>query len=104
MPSFGFIPLMVSVLRKIDPFCSPDKQSNSPIWTKVVRNVEDYSINISVKKIEISRMRQKTSWISSFPIISLLELEVAIATRVIIQLEQKHNFSFPLPIDAICEI
>ena len=42
--------------------------------------------------------------ISSFPIISLLELNVAIATRVLIRPEQKHNYSFPLPIDAICEI
>ena len=47
--------------------------------------------------------RQKKSWISSFPIISLWELEVAIATRVLIRLEQKHNFLFPLPIDAICD-
>ena len=41
------------ILTKIDPFSHPDNQSNSPIWTKVVRNVAKYSINISVKKIQI---------------------------------------------------
>ena len=44
---------------KIDPFCRADNQSNSPIWTKVVWNVEDYSIYISVKKIQISPMRHE---------------------------------------------
>ena len=32
------------------PFFRPDNQSNSPIWTKVIGNIEDYPINISVKK------------------------------------------------------
>ena len=43
MPRFGFIPHMVSeqkiflnIFTKIDPFCRPDNQSNSPIWTKVI--------------------------------------------------------------------
>ena len=59
---------------KIDPFCRTDNQSNSPILTKVVRNVEDYSINISVKKNpNIQNETEKLS-ISSFPIISLWEL------------------------------
>ena len=54
------------------------------------------------KKIQI---RQKKLSISSFPIISLWELKAVIATRVLIRLEQKkHNYSFPLPIDAIYEI
>ena len=38
---------------KIEPFCRPGNQSNSPIWTKVLLNVEDYSINISVKNPNI---------------------------------------------------
>ena len=46
-------------------------QLNSPIWTKVVLNVEDNSIKISVKKFQISPIRQKKMSISSFPIISL---------------------------------
>ena len=56
------------------------------------------------KKFQISPIRQKKLSISSFPILSLWELKVAIATRVLIRLEQKHNYSFPLPIDAIYEI
>ena len=40
--SFSFIPLMdsekmnLNIFTKIDPFCCPDNQSNSPIWIKVV--------------------------------------------------------------------
>ena len=30
--------------------------------------------------------------------------EVVIATRVLIRLQQKHNYSFPRPIDVTCEI
>ena len=41
----------LNICTKIDPFCPPDNQSDSSIWTKVIRNVEDYSIHISVKKI-----------------------------------------------------
>ena len=41
----------LNIFTKIDPFYRPDNQSDSPIWTKVARNVEDCSINISVKKI-----------------------------------------------------
>ena len=26
----------LNVFTKIDPFCRPDNQSNSPIWTKVI--------------------------------------------------------------------
>ena len=40
----------LNIFTKIDPFSRPDNQSNSPIWTKVIWNIEDYSINISVKK------------------------------------------------------
>ena len=35
---------------KIYPLCRPINQSNQAIWTKVIGNMEDYSINISVKK------------------------------------------------------
>ena len=35
---------------KIYPLCCHGKQSNSAIWTKCIRIVEDYSRNISVKK------------------------------------------------------
>ena len=42
--------------------------------------------------------------ILTFPIISLWELKVAIATRVLIQPEKEHNFLFPLPKDAMCVI
>ena len=72
MPSFSFIPLWFlrrrcfNIFTKIDPFCRADNQSNSPIWTKVVWNVEDYSINISVYFFQISPMRQKKLSISSF--------------------------------------
>ena len=39
------------------------------------------------------------------PIISQWQLRVAIATRLLIHLRQKKTIvSFPLPIDAICEI
>ena len=40
-------------------------------------------------------MRQKKFSISSFPIISLWELKVAIATRVLIRLEQKTQLFVP---------
>ena len=33
-----------------------------------------------------------------------METIVAIATRVLIRLGQKQYYSFPLPIDAVCEI
>ena len=86
----------LNIFTKIDPFCRPDNQSNSPILTKVVQKVEDYSINISVKKkFQLSPTRQKKSWISSFPIISLWELEIAIATKVLIRLEQKTQLFVP---------
>ena len=44
----------LNIFTKIDPFCRPNNQSNSQIWTKVIRHVEDYSINISVKKSKLS--------------------------------------------------
>ena len=57
MPIFSFILLTVSEKKnfeyffsKIYPLCRPAYQSNSAIWTKVICNMEDYSIDISVKK------------------------------------------------------
>ena len=56
MPSFSFILLTVSEKKnlekkfsKIYPLCRPDNQSIQAIWTKAIRNMEDYSINIYVK-------------------------------------------------------
>ena len=42
---------ILNIFSEIYPLCHPVNQSNEAIWTKVVRNMEDYSINISVKKI-----------------------------------------------------
>ena len=57
MPSFSFILLTVSEKKNFDfffskiyPLCCPVNQSNQAIWTKVGWNMEDYAINISVKK------------------------------------------------------
>ena len=41
---------ILNIFSEIYPLCRPVNQSNEAIWTKVVRNMEDYSINISVKK------------------------------------------------------
>ena len=45
---------ILDIFFKIYPLCLPVNQSNQAIWTKVVWNMEDYSINISVKKNHIS--------------------------------------------------
>ena len=54
MPIFSFILLTVSERKNIEYFFRKFtlyvNQSNSAIWTKVVCNMEDYSINISVEK------------------------------------------------------
>ena len=56
MPSFSFILHTVSEKKnfeyflKIYPLCRPVNQSNQTIGTKVIINIQDYSINISVKK------------------------------------------------------
>ena len=41
---------ILNIFSKIYPLCHPVNQSNQAIWTKVAWNMEDYSINISVKK------------------------------------------------------
>ena len=61
-------------------------------------------MDISVKKIQIFPIGQKKLSISSFPIISLWELQVTIATRILIRPEQKTQLFVPRPIDATCEI
>ena len=58
--------------------------TNQAIWTKVIGNMEDYSINISVKN-QISLMRRQKLPISTFPFISLWKLKVTISTRVLIR-------------------
>ena len=56
MPSFSFILLTVSQRKNFEyffenlPFMSPRQPIKLTIWTKVVCNMEDHSINISVKK------------------------------------------------------
>ena len=57
MPGFSFISLMVSEencfifhFSKNYPSCGSGNQSNKAIRTNVIRNVKDYSINISVKE------------------------------------------------------
>ena len=56
MPSVSFILHTVSEKKnfeyfsRIYPLCRHVNQLNQAIWTKVVWNMEDYSINISVKK------------------------------------------------------
>ena len=44
---------ILNIFSKIYPLCRPINKSNQAIWTIVVRNMEDYSINISVKKLNI---------------------------------------------------
>ena len=41
---------ILNIFSKLYPLCRPVNQSNQAIWTKVALNIEDYSINISVKK------------------------------------------------------
>ena len=48
-PPYGFSENFLTFSSKIYPFCRPGNQSNSAIWTKAMLNVEDYSINMSVK-------------------------------------------------------
>ena len=55
------------------------------------------------KKILISAVRQQKLPLSTFPIISQWK-QVAIATEFLSDWNKKHNYSFPPPIDAICEI
>ena len=50
--------------------------------------------HLCTKKIQISLMTQQKLSISTFPILSLWKLSVAIATRVLIQPELNKNISF----------
>ena len=110
MPSFGFIPYMVSekkILKQFyenQPFLPPQQPIKFTDLDKSHRKRRGLLNKHFCKKIQISPIRQIKLSISSFPTISLWELKVAIATRVLIRLEQKHNYPFPLPIDAIYKI
>ena len=64
---------------KIYPLCCHGNQSNSAIWTKFIWIVEDYSRNISVKKIY--KLPYQPEFLSDS--------------------NKKQYYSFPLPIDAI---
>ena len=67
--SIWFLRRFLNIFIKIDPFCRPDNQSNTPIWTKVILNIEDFSINISVKKIpNISIEAEKKCKFPLFPL------------------------------------
>ena len=55
----------LNIFSKIYPLCCHDNQSNSAIWTKFIWIIEDYSRNISVKKISISAVRQQKLPISN---------------------------------------
>ena len=65
-------------------------QSNSEIWIKFIWLVEDHSSNISVKLLsKYLQWDSSNCQFSFFPIVSQWQLYVAIATRVLIRLEQK---------------
>ena len=101
---FPLFPLWFYIFMKIDSFCRPNNQSNSPIWTKVIWNIEDYSINICVKKNP--NIPNETEKIVNF-------LFSHCKSKRTKSCHSNHSsyligtknttFSFPLPIDAICE-
>ena len=70
MQSFSFIPLrlfrrrFLNIFSKFYTLCWHGHQSNSAIFTKFIRIVEDYSRNISVKKI--LNMCSETAKIANF--------------------------------------
>ena len=50
----------LNIFTKIDPFCHPDNQSNTPIWTKVIRKPRGLlNKHFCKKKFQISPLRQK---------------------------------------------
>ena len=96
MPSFGFIPYTVSEKKIFKHFYEnrPYLPAQQPIkFTDLdkshMKRRGPLNKHFFKKKFKISPIRQKKLSISSFPIISLWELKVAIATRVLIRLEQK---------------
>ena len=102
MPSFGFSPYRVSEKkifkhfyenRPFLPHRQPIKFTNLDKSHMKRRGL--LNKHFCKKKIQISPIRQKKLSISSFPIISLWELKVAIATRVLIRLEQKTQLFVP---------
>ena len=68
--SLQFLRRILNICFENLPFMSPVNQSNQAIWTKVVCNMEDYSINICEKN-QISPVRQKKLSISIFYYMSM---------------------------------
>ena len=95
LQSFSFIPRtalrswIFNIFSKIYPLCCHGNQSNSAIWTKFIWIVDDYSRNISVKKNINICSETVVNANFHFSIIGQWQQKVAIATRVLIRLEQK---------------
>ena len=68
----------------------PIKLSNS--YKSLMKCEELFNKHFCKNKILLSPMRQQKFPIYTFPIISLWKIQVAIATRVRIRPEKKHNF------------
>ena len=60
--------------------------------------------HFSKNKTQISPMRKQKFAISIFSIISLWDVKVAMATRILIRSEQKTTFWSPPSVDALCQI
>ena len=98
MPSFSFIPYMVSEKKIFKhfyenrPFLPPRQPIKFADLDKShMKRRELLNKHFCKKNFKISPLRQKKLSISSFPIISLDRNKI-------------HTFSFPLPLDAICGI
>ena len=104
MPSFGFIPFMVSEKKIFKhfyenrPFLLPQQPIKFTDLDKSHMKRRGL-LNKHFCKKKIQNIPNETEKIvnSSFPIISLWELKVAIATRVLIRLEQKTQLFVPPP-------
>ena len=105
MQRFSFIPLTASeekifeYVSKIYPLCCHGNQLNSAIWTQFIRIVEDYSRNISVKKN--LNICNETAKIANFHFSHYKSMETS---SYPIGKKKKKSYSFPPPIDAICEM
>ena len=101
MLSFGFIPYMVSEKKIFKhfyenrPFLPPQQPIKFTDLDKSHMKRRGLLNKHFCKKIQISPIRQEKMSISSFPIISLWELKVVIATRVLIRPEQKTHLFVP---------
>ena len=70
---------------------------------KIVQNMKDYSINISVKKSDICNETAETVNFHFFNYKSM-EIISCHSNQSSYPTGTKHTYSFPIPIDAICEI